>query len=173
MNGRKWIFRCAILILPSWFLWIAQYPQGKTEQARQEVRHSAPTFYLVENAGCGGNEIEVHGASNLPAGAIIVLRLANFNDDGWTFYGNEVSAVLGENGYLSAKIPLTTDTALPHNLIIMATFDTVSHQQPPNVLKTVGNHGEKLDGLHNPQAYAVSGFNTTLRTIARAPCGPK
>ena len=162
-----------ILILPC--LALSWLPQD-ADQLSQRVKLApppAPTFYVVVDKGkCWSDEIEVRGASNLPVGAIIDLMLANFKDDGWKYYGSKVNAIVGEDGFFAAKIPLKQEANLPHNLIITATFGTVYHHQPQNVLRVVGEHGENLDDLNNPQAYAVSGFNTTLSTIARAPCGP-
>jgi len=164
-------------IAPSWW---SQSAKNTTDQAPQKPKPPAlpaPTFYLVVGESkCWSDEIEVRGASNLPSGAISVLQLANFDHDGWTEYGKEVYATLGEDGYFTAKIPLKQDPALPHNLIIVAEFRPIfypNRHQPANVLKVVGNHGENLDDLHNPQASGFSGFNTMLSTIARAPCGPK
>ncbi len=133
----------------------------------------APTFYLALKQGkCWQNEVEVHGASNLPPGAIIDLRLAEFQGDGWLFHGDAVNAILGPDGYFTARIPLADYAHLPHNLMVLATFGTAYHQQPTDVLHIVGDRGEHLDVLMNPQAMAVSGFSTILFEISRAPCGP-
>jgi hypothetical protein len=154
-------------------------PKGRSSAAAplsQQPRSPlpAPTFYLaLKQGGCWQNEVEVHGASNLPPGAIIDLQLAEFQGDGWLSHVDAVNATLGPDGYFTAKIPLLDYAHLPHNLIVTATFGTVYHQQPTNVLRIVGNHGEHLDDLMNPQAMAVSGFNTTLFVISRAPCGPQ
>jgi hypothetical protein len=163
-----------MLILPC--IALAWWPQDAHEPPRKvnRVPLPAPTFYLVLREGqCRSYGIDVRGATNLPAGAIIDLGLADFHDDGWTDYSDEVNAIVGEDGHFAATIPPKPNLTLPHNVIITATFGTVYHHQPQNVLKVVGNHGENLDDLGNPQAETVSGFNTILETIARGrSCGP-
>ena len=163
-----------ILILPC--IALVLLPQN-AHQLPQKVKREplpAPTFYLVLREGqCWSYGMDVRGASNLPAGAIIDLGLADFHDDGWTEYSEVVNATVGEDGHFAATISPKRDITLPHNVIITATFGTVYHHQPQNVLKAVGNHGENLDDLGNPQAESVSGFNTILSTIARGrSCGP-
>jgi len=163
-----------ILILPC--IALVSLPQN-AHQLPQKVKREplpAPTFYLVLREGqCWSYGMDVRGASNLPAGAIIDLGLADFHDDGWTEYSEVVNATVGEDGHFAATISPKRDITLPHNVIITATFGTVYHHQPQNVLKAVGNHGENLDDLGNPQAESVSGFNTILSTIARGrSCGP-
>jgi len=180
MRRSRLIYLLGILALPGITLgWWSKVPRSSAQNGPQTAKRTpppAPTFYLVIHTLCDYKEIEVRGASNLPSGAIIVLQLADFNNDGWTEYGEQVHATLGEDGYFTAKIPLKQDPALPHNLIIVAEFRPIfypNRHQPAKVLKVVGNHGENLDDLHNPQASGFSGFNTMLSTIARAPCGPK
>ncbi len=163
-----------ILILPC--IALVSLPQN-AHQLPQKVKREplpAPTFYLVLREGqCWSYGMDVRGASNLPAGAIIDLGLADFHDDGWTEYSEVVNATVGEDGHFAATISPKRDITLPDNVIITATFGTVYHHQPQNVLKAVGNHGENLDDLGNPQAESVSGFNTILSTIARGrSCGP-
>ena len=132
----------------------------------------APTFYLALNQGrCSDGEVELRGASNLPTGAILDLRLADFQGDAWTFYGDAQKAELDADGYFVAKVTLAKDPTLPHNLIATATFGMNYHKQPANVVRIVGAHGENLDDLNNPQALSLSGFNTVLFAISRAPCG--
>lgn len=163
-----------ILILPCVALvWLPRNAHQLPQKVKREPL-PAPTFYLVLREGqCWSYGIDVRGASNLPAGAIIDLGLADFHDDGWTYYGEVVNATVSEDGHFAATIPPKRNITLPHNVIITATFGTVYHHQPQNVLKAVGNHGENLDDLGNPQAETVSGSNTILSTIARGrSCGP-
>jgi hypothetical protein len=162
------ILSCVAL---AWSLQDAHEPPQKVNHAAL----SAPTFYLVIEAhGCSNHEIGVRGVSNLPAGAIIDLIVADFNGDGWKYYSDKVIATVGEDGHFKAMIHPKGDLTFRHNLLITAVFGTVYHHQPQNVMKIVGSHGEHLDDLNNPQAYTVSGFNTTLQTMARVPaCGPQ
>ncbi len=177
ISRSRLIYLCGIVLLSGIVLgWWSQNLQSASGQLAQKMKQTllpAPTFYLVaDKAGCWSDEVEARGASNLPAGAIIDLRLADFHDDGWVDYSDVVNATVGKDGFFAAKIPVKQEASLPHNLIITATFGTVYHHQPQNVLKVVGSHGQNLDDLNNPQAYTVSGFNTILQTIARAACGP-
>lgn len=164
----------SIFILPCVVLaWSRQKPHELPQKASQAPL-LAPTYYLVLREGqCWSYGIDVRGVSNLPAGAIIDLGLADFHDDGWTDFSDIVNATVGTDGHFAATIAPKRDMALPHNVIIKATFGTTYHHQPQNVLKAVGNHGENLDDLGNPQAETVSGFNTVLSAIARGrSCGP-
>jgi len=170
----RWTYPLGVLILPCIALaWHLQNVDALPQKANQAAL-PAPTFYLVTEAhGCSNNQIGVRGVSNLPAGAIIDLMIADFNGDGWKYYSDKVIATLGEDGHFKATIHPKGDLTFRHNLLITAVFGTVYHRQPQDVLKIVGIRGENLDDLNNPQAYTVSGSNTTLQTIARVPfCGP-
>ena len=146
---------------------------GSTKKQPRGRTLPAPTFYLSLKQGrCFNSYVELRGASNLPAGAILDLRLADFQGDGWTFYGDAQKAELDVDGYFVANVPLPTGHKLPHNLIITATFGTNYHRQPADVVRMVGAHGENLDDLSNPQALSLSGANTVLFAISRAACGP-
>jgi hypothetical protein len=125
----------------------------------------------LKQGQCWVDDVEVRGALNLPTGAIIDLRLADFQGDGWTFHSDSVNAKVDAGGYFTAQIPLPKDIKLPHNLIVTATFGTKYHEQPPNVVRIVGSRGEYLDGLNNPQALSLSGSNAVLFAISRAACG--
>lgn len=160
-------FLIAIVII-----WPPSGQSGGTGKLSRRRALSAPTFYLALKQGrCSDSAVELRGASNLPIGAILDLRLADFQGDGWTFYGDAQKAELDADGYFVAKIPLAKDRTLPHNLIATVTFGTNYHKQPANVVRMVGAHGENLDDLNNPQALSLSGFNTVLFAISRAPCG--
>ena len=62
-------------------------------------RAPAPTFYLVINARtCDPDSINISGASNLPAGALIRLQISDFDQDAWEDYSDPVYASLKEGG---------------------------------------------------------------------------
>jgi hypothetical protein len=168
------MYLLGVLILPPCIAlaWSLQN-EHELPQNLNQAALPAPTFYLVIEAhGCSSDEIGARGVSNLPAGAIIDLMVADFNGDGWKYYSHKAIATVGEDGHFKATIRPKRDLTFRHNLLITAAFGTVYHHQPQNVLKVVGSHGENLDDLNNPQAYTVSGFNTTLQTMARVPfCG--
>jgi len=170
MSRPRLTYLLGILILPCIALGWLPHTARQLPQKVKRAPPPAPTFYLVvEQNGCRSDSIGARGVSNLPTGAIIDLLIADFDGDGWKYYSNEVTAAVGEDGRFSATIRPRRDLTFRHNLIITATFGTVYHHQPQNVLEVVGDHGENLDDLGNPQAGTVSGFNTILQTIARVP----
>lgn len=138
-------------------------------------RLSAPTYYLaIVVKGCSQQEVAIRGATNLPTGSIIRLGVSEFEGNiGWKDYSEDAFVTVDNNGFLEGKTHPTKDHSFRSNLVAVANFATYHPRQPKKVLDVVGEKGQNLGDIENPQLAHLSGNYRILETIARVgPCGP-
>jgi hypothetical protein len=125
-----------------------------------------------------GDLVRFNGASNLPAGANILVTVTDFDNDAWKDYSDGVCVQVAQSGFFSGEIHPKLGIKFRRNLILRASFATNVCKQPASVLRIVGPKGEhlgekdaplgELAGLsRNPQLYQASGWYYGLETIAR------
>jgi hypothetical protein len=154
-------------------------PVGLSRQVPSSRAPAAPTFYLVVEARtCDPDDIKISGASNLPSGALILLQVSDFDEDGWKDYSDPIYISLKENGLFEEIVHPKAGQKFHRNLMAQAYFSPVyvppKRSQPASVLKIVGTKGQHLGGLDNPQVGQLSGNNYYLWTLARVPnCGER
>ena len=167
----------------SQFLWLAALftivscagivaVSGQTSQGNQ-LR--APTYYLAPRArGCNSDEeLSFDGASNLPAGALIGVKVRDFNGGAWKDYTDEMFFPLDDKGFFKGVIRARKGMIFHANLLLDVEFTTFRPKQPPSVVKIVGRNGVNLGGIENPQLFQVSGPYYLLEAIARVMgCNP-
>ncbi len=134
---------------------------------------AAPTYYMaIEARNCDKKQVRFSGASNLPPGAIIRLTISDFSEDAWRQYSDEVYATVDDKGFFEGAIAPKQGMTFRRNLILDATFTPFKPTQPLSVLNLVGERGQNLGGIYNPQVGQLSGEDFYLDTIARVPwCG--
>jgi hypothetical protein len=148
---------------------------------------AAPTFYLaLEARACEKDEVRVHGASNLPPGAVIDLAVGAPYGDGWTDYSPHAQGVVDARGLFDASVHPKSGFSFSDHVFVSGRFSPTVVQQPDDVLRVVGKKGENLAGilgsprfeqwgehrefaLENPQAGQLSGWQYYLSTIALTP----
>jgi hypothetical protein len=141
----------------------------------------AASYYVVargQNWSPYGDLVRFNGASNLPAGANILVTVADFDHDAWKDYSDAVCVPVAKNGFFSGEIHPKLGMKFHTNLILRASFATNVCKQSASVLRIVGPKGEHLGekdapfgelvGVsRNPQLYQASGWYYGLETIAR------
>jgi hypothetical protein len=112
-------------------------------------------------------EMKVVGATNLPSGAVILVSVTEFFQDGWKDYSEYYYATVDERGSFTTTVKGKTNMGFHRNLVARVVFGPVYHQQPPGVLAAVGQRGERLGAWDNPQLGQVSGQNFYIERISR------
>ena len=142
-------------------------------QTKSPKSLTAPTYYIAAEARtCEPAEVRFVGASNLPPGAVVALRVSDFVGDGWSDYSDETYVSVNDKGFFEGIIQPRKAITFHRSLILVAEFTAYRPQQPSTVLGIIGKRGEELGGFENPQVGQVSGENFYLQTIARVPyCG--
>jgi hypothetical protein len=124
---------------------------------------TAPTCYIAANAEYRhAEEIWLRGASNLPAGAILVVDVQNYVGEGSQILDVRALPKVGKDGFFEATLAPLPKMQFKHNVVCLVSFFPNSPDQDPTVTGTVGRHGEQLGFPKNPQAYVHSGDNVYL-----------
>jgi hypothetical protein len=142
--------------------------------AQAKGQREVPHYIAVEARGCLENgTLRVFGASSLPAGSMIGLKVSAFDEDAWKDYSDEIYVAVDLKGIFSAEIPPKAGRHFARNLLVVADFTTFRPKQPAEVLQVVGEKGEHLGNFdNNPQLFQLSGRYYGLETIARVvACG--
>lgn len=96
---------------------------------------SAPTYYISVSARtCEPDQVNFNGASNLPTGAVIVLKVSAPYQDGWQDYSDDVYIPVGQDGFLEGGIHPKKGMSFHRNLILIADFTTYRPKQPQRAL---------------------------------------
>lgn len=116
------------------------------------ARHTAPTFYIAASAAfVSPDYLFVRGASNLPAGAKLIVNIYDCCEKTDLVLNQDSIAVVGKDGFLETKeIPKPGMHFHPHlhgAILFMVTYP----DQEPSVLRVVGKTGEKLGAFEDPQ----------------------
>jgi hypothetical protein len=133
----------------------------------------APTYYIAIRArNCERESIRFDGASNLPLGTLIALKVSEPFEDALKDYTDDLYVPVGPKGLFEGKIAPREGTRFHRSLLLIANFTTYVPKQPQSVLQVVGKIGENLGGLGNPQVHYLSGNYQVLQAIDIAPwCG--
>jgi hypothetical protein len=139
-------FRCGVTL--SSILIAAMLLGGSVAASPQNRRKlSAPTYYLAIKGDLEDNEtIRVRGATNLPAGANIVIGVGKpFGDFGMKPYTDGGCAVVKDNGLFELELHPKSGKKFRRALMAVASFYTNGGcKQPASVLLVVGENGEYL-----------------------------
>lgn len=157
-----------------------------TAKCQQAGKLSAPGYYISVQATLSyGDVIRVRGASNLPVGSSIELKVEKINGGPWQDYSKSVCVMVNTKGLFDQDVRLLPNTTYRSDLFIAANFSTNGRcKQNPAVLQIVGSHGERLGNdksvsmeavergettgmTDNPQLYQVSGWYFGLQSIAK------
>jgi hypothetical protein len=133
----------------------------------------APTFYIAIRARtCEPEAVKFDGASNLPQGAMVALKVGKPFEDALKNYSDEVYVTVDSKGFFEGEVPPKKGISFQRSLILVANFTTYLPKPPQSILQVVGKIGEKLGGLENPQVHYLSGNYQILQTIDMTPwCG--
>ncbi len=110
-------------------------------------------YYIAVRATLNGSEqIDLFGASNLPAGSILGVNISDFRGTGSKVFNDETTVAVGKNGlFRSATRPKRGDL-FRRNMICDVMFCPTYSNQPASVIKVVGKAGERLGKWDaNPQ----------------------
>jgi hypothetical protein len=124
----------------------------------------APTYYIAANAELRhSHEIWLRGASNLPAGAVLVVDVQDYVGEGSQTLGVRALPRVGKDGFFEATLTPEPKMEFRHNIVCLASFIPDYLDQDAAVKAAVGKHGEQLGFPKNPQAYIGSGERVYLR----------
>ena len=66
---------------------------------------TAPTYYIpAEARTCELTEVRFVGVSNLPPGAVVVLRVSDFVRDGWSDYSDGTYVSVNDKGFFDGRV---------------------------------------------------------------------
>jgi hypothetical protein len=141
---------------------------GLAGAQKRASRHSAPTFYIATSAQASPEYIFVRGATNLPAGAKLIINIYDCCERTNVVLNQESIAVVGKDGFFETKeVPKPGVHFHPHlrgSILFMVSFPN----QEASVLLAVGKTGEKLGAFEdpqNPQAQEGSGQTSLEESI--------
>jgi hypothetical protein len=149
---------------------LALFVFGSAQSSKTQADRllTAPTYYLVARTqGCTQQEMRVVGATNVPPGAVILVNVTEFFQDGWKDFSANYYATVDEKGFFEANVKAMANISFRRNLVARVVFGPAYHQQPAGVLTIVGRRGERLGSNNNPQLGQLSGENFYIETIAR------
>ena len=134
---------------------------------------SAPTYYIsIRVHNCGPNAVKFDGASNLPQGARVALKVGEPYQDALKDYSDNVYVPVDSRGFFEGVVSPKKGISFEPRAILVANFTTYEPKQSQSVLQVVGKIGENLGGLENPQVQYLSGNYQILRAIDITPfCG--
>jgi hypothetical protein len=138
----------------------------------QQGRLWASTYYIAAKVTYDGRPEQLHvvGASNLPIGARLDLKVYSHIGEGGDVISEDATAVVGKRGFFEATLHPLKGNRFEHNLVCDIVFATYTvPAQPPSVLQIVGSHGEHLGFPKNPQVEVVSGERFLLHDLAHVP----
>jgi hypothetical protein len=123
----------------------------------------APTYYIAANAEYrDSHEIWLRGASNLPAGAVLVVDVQNYVGEGSQTLGVRAQPRVGKDGFFEATLTPEPKMEFKHNVVCLVSFSPYYPDQEAAVEAKVGTHGEQLGFPKNPQAIIGSGDRVSL-----------
>ena len=132
-------------------------------QMQSRGRLSAPTYYIAANAEYRHSEsIWLRGASNLPAGAELVVDVQNYVGEGSQVLSVRALPRVGKDGFFEATLAPLPKMQFKHNIVCLVSFFPNDPGQDAGVTRIVGEHGEKLGFPKNPQTNIVSSDNVYL-----------
>lgn len=132
----------------------------------------APTYYIAARASYDGRPGELHvvGATNLPIGARLNLKVYRHIGEGGNAINGNATATVDKGGFFEATLYPAKGNEFQHNLVCDVVFATLTEPpQPPSVLQVVGVHGENLGFPKNPQVTVMSGENYSLNELLHVP----
>jgi hypothetical protein len=101
--------------------------------------------------------LSVFGASNLPAGSVLVVYISDYIGEGSRLLNDETRAVVGEDGLFEAEIRVKEGLKFSTNMVCLVSFAPTYPPQPEGVIRVVGARGENLgSGGTNPQIQSNS-----------------
>jgi len=133
--------------------------------SQTKPRHNltAPTYYIAAAAEYRHpGEIWLRGASNLPAGAILVVNVQNYSGEGSQILSVRALPKVGKDGFFEATLAPLPKMQFKRNVVCLVSFFPKIPDQDASVIGEVGRHGEQLGFPKNPQAYIQSGDNVYL-----------
>jgi hypothetical protein len=132
-------------------------------QTKSRRSLTAPTYYIAANAEYRHTEqIWLRGASNLPAGTVLVVDVQNYVGEGSQILSVRALPKVGKDGFFEATLAPLEKMQFKHNVVCLVSFFPNFPDQDATVTGTVGRHGEQLGFPKNPQAYVHSGDNVYL-----------
>ncbi len=135
-------------------------------QTKSNRSLTAPTYYIAANAEYRhAEQIWLRGASNLPAGAVLVVDVQNYVGEGSQILSVRTLPKVGKDGFFEATLAPLPKMQFKHNLVCLVSFFPNFPDQDVTVTGTVGRHGEQLGFPKNPQAYVHSGENVYLGAV--------
>jgi hypothetical protein len=124
---------------------------------------SAPTYYIAANTEYRDSEqIWLRGASNLPAGAVLVVDVYNYVGEGSQTLSVRAQPRVGKDGFFEATLVPLPKMQFKHNIVCSVLFSPDYPEQDTTVTTTVGKHGEQLGFPRNPQTIINSGDRVSL-----------
>jgi len=101
--------------------------------------------------------VDLSGASNLPAGAILVVNIYDYIGEGSKIFNDDLTVELGKNGLFEVAIHPKKGLKFRTNLLCDVIF-MPSYPQPKSVEAVIGARGERLGSSDaNPQIGIGSG----------------
>lgn len=135
---------------------------------------TAPTFYIAASGEYSkfSTTVDVKGASNLPPGSRLSVRLHDFIGYMSTTLSEEGIVVLNKEGFFQVTLKPLPGKQLKENMVCEISFlpqERVPTRQDAAVLKVTGKKGELLGIDNNPQVGKMSGENYYLQALVAIP----
>ena len=159
---------------------------GSASVAQKRESLPAPTYYISIRAQHSHDQvIRVRGASNLPSGARVSLRVVVMNNDARKDSSENTCVAIDDKGLFDQEIRLSEGQPYRSDLLVTATFLPNECKQNARVLQMLGSHGEFLGhdshrvtmdevengwtrGMkENPQLFQVSGWYFGISAVAQ------
>ena len=157
----RWTIAVAVLLA-----WVASW-------AGMENSLSAPTYYISAQADhCDGHSVRVWGASNLPPGSKLKIKIGErVGVFGMAPTSNSFAAAVDDSGFFHVEVVANESRRFRPGQLVNLYF--APWEQPANVVRVVGERGQYLGGLRNPQVGQLSGNTFALATdVEVGDCGP-
>jgi len=123
----------------------------------------APTYYIAANAEYRhSQEIWLRGASNLPAGAVLVVDVQNYVGEGSQILSVRALPRVGKDGFFEVTLTPQPKMEFKHNVVCLVSFSPDYPNQDAPVKAAVGKNGEQLGFPKNPQTNIGSGERVSL-----------
>lgn len=134
---------------------------------RNQSHGSAIHYYIQTKATLEGDEfVEVIGATNLPAGALLLLHIYDYLGEGSQILSEEITATVDRHGLFRAEIHAKKGRKFRANLVCHVLFMPNYPNQLKSLLAIVGPRGEHLySGSYNPQLGQGSGEHYYLEDL--------
>ncbi len=132
---------------------IAKSPSASDKGHRAAVRYyiTAKTMLITEDT------VSVFGASNLPAGSVLILYVYDYIGEGSRIFNEETRVAVGNDGLFETAIHPKGSLKFRTNMVCDVVFGPDYPGQPKNVIEIIGHAGERLgSAATNPQVYGNS-----------------